>query len=94
MSHKIYEDNAARQDAYRARERRKACDAFWVAFEAGNHQGHVANFLALLTSAHNRGKHQSSSIGHSKCPLCQNAELLTVTPPRIPVTVRGASNGN
>ena len=94
MSHKIYDSNADRQEAYRARLRRKACDAYWANYSDPFHQKEER--LQMILSAHKRGYHRSrlNYVGHKQCPLCQNAELLTVTPPRIPVTVRGASNGN
>ena len=79
MSHKFFDSDAERQATYRARLRKKACDAFWAAFDAGDHQGHPADFLALLTSSHKRGLHRPrfGYVGHKKCPLCQ-AEPIVV----------------
>ena len=91
MSHKIYKSNADRQAAYRARSRRQACDAYW-ANAVTDWRGMPAEQLEKMKSAHKRGCHRPKlrgldwiDIGHPYCPLCQTAELLTVTP--NPVTV-------
>lgn len=94
MSQKIYKSNADRQAAYRARLRRQACDAYW-ANAVTDWRGTSAEQLEKMKSAHKRRRHGSKlrglywiNIGHPYCPLCQTAELLTVTQDRKPVTVR------